>query len=48
MAVSSCTFYDDYIEHAIEDIFIFGQIGQIALCYGIFPPPRVPHLDKSM
>ena len=29
MAVSSCTFYDDYIEHAIEDIFIFGQIGQI-------------------
>lgn len=23
MAVSSCTFYDDYIEHAIEDIFIF-------------------------
>lgn len=45
MAVSSCTFYDDYIEHAIEDMFIFGQI---ALCYGIFPPPRVPHLDKSM
>ena len=26
MAVSSCTFYDDYIEHAIEDMFIFGQI----------------------
>ena len=26
MTVSSCTFYDDYIEHAIEDIFIFGQI----------------------
>ena len=23
MAVSSCTFYDDYIEHAIKDIFIF-------------------------
>ena len=32
MAVSSCTFYDDYIEHAIEDMFIFGQI---ALCYNI-------------
>lgn len=45
MAVSSCTFYDDYIEHAIEDMVLFGQI---ALCYGIFPPPRVPHLDKSM
>lgn len=26
MAVSSCTFYDDYIEHAIEDMVIFGQI----------------------
>ena len=29
MAVSSCTFYDDYIEHAIhaiEDMVLFGQI----------------------
>ncbi len=29
MAVSSCTFYDDYIEHAIEDMFIFGQITKV-------------------
>lgn len=49
MAVSSCTFYDEYIEHAIEDMVIFGQIvAKSHFVTEFFPPPRVPHLDKSM